>query len=111
MKLISSFVGILELVSEFSRLLAFGFRLFGNIFAGEIVLATMAFLIAYLASRSFLYSRVVRGLCAGVGLHDVGAGVLHDGDDEPRARALGSRDSAMVLLDYRWTTAGLRLGY
>jgi F-type H+-transporting ATPase subunit a len=47
MKLVAAFVGILELVSEFSRLIAFGFRLFGNIFAGEIVLATMAFLIAY----------------------------------------------------------------
>lgn len=47
MKFISAFVGILELFSEFSRFLAFGFRLFGNIFAGEIVLATMAFLIAY----------------------------------------------------------------
>ena len=53
MKGINAFVGILELVSEFSRIIAFGFRLFGNIFAGEIVLATMAFLIAFLLPVPF----------------------------------------------------------
>jgi F-type H+-transporting ATPase subunit a len=53
MKLISTFVGILELVSEFSRLIAFGFRLFGNIFAGEVLLGVMAFLIPYLISLPF----------------------------------------------------------
>lgn len=47
MRYINAFVGILELISEFSRIIAFGFRLFGNIFAGEIVLATMAFLITF----------------------------------------------------------------
>ncbi|MCS6827397.1 MAG: F0F1 ATP synthase subunit A [Caldilinea sp.] len=53
MKGINGFVGILELVSEFSRVIAFGFRLFGNVFAGEIVLATMAFLIAFLLPVPF----------------------------------------------------------
>jgi F-type H+-transporting ATPase subunit a len=61
MKLISAFVGILELLSEFSRLIAFGFRLFGNIFAGEIVLATMAFLIAYLLPVPFYILEVFVG--------------------------------------------------
>lgn len=61
MKLISAFVGILELISEFSRLVAFGFRLFGNIFAGEIVLATMAFLIAYLLPVPFYVLEVFIG--------------------------------------------------
>jgi F-type H+-transporting ATPase subunit a len=32
------FVGLLELLSEFSRLFSFSFRLFGNIFAGEVLL-------------------------------------------------------------------------
>ena len=53
MKGISAFVGILELISEFSRIIAFGFRLFGNVFAGEIVLATMAFLITFLLPVPF----------------------------------------------------------
>ncbi|HEU5098321.1 MAG TPA: F0F1 ATP synthase subunit A [Roseiflexaceae bacterium] len=47
------FVGILELVSEFVRIIAFSFRLFGNIFAGEVVLAVMAYLFAYLLPLPF----------------------------------------------------------
>jgi F-type H+-transporting ATPase subunit a len=47
------FVGILELVSEFVRIIAFSFRLFGNIFAGEVVLTVMAFLFAYLLPLPF----------------------------------------------------------
>jgi F-type H+-transporting ATPase subunit a len=53
MRPINAFVGILELVSEISRILSFGFRLFGNIFAGEIVLATMAFLGAFILPLPF----------------------------------------------------------
>lgn len=53
MKPINAFVGILELISEISRILSFGFRLFGNIFAGEIVLATMAFLAAFIMPVPF----------------------------------------------------------
>lgn len=45
---IDIFVGILELVSEFAKILAFTFRLFGNIFAGEVVLLIMSFLFALL---------------------------------------------------------------
>lgn len=47
------FVGILELISEFARILSFGFRLFGNIFAGEVLLGVMAFLIPYFISLPF----------------------------------------------------------
>ncbi len=61
MKLINAFVGILELISEFSRLVAFGFRLFGNVFAGEIILATMAFLITFLLPVPFYILEVFVG--------------------------------------------------
>jgi F-type H+-transporting ATPase subunit a len=61
MKGINAFVGILELVSELSRVLSFGFRLFGNIFAGEIVLATMAFLFAFLLPVPFYALEVFVG--------------------------------------------------
>ncbi len=47
------FVSILELISEIARILSFGFRLFGNIFAGEVLLGVMAFLIPYIASLPF----------------------------------------------------------
>jgi F-type H+-transporting ATPase subunit a len=61
MKGINGFVGILELISEFARIIAFGFRLFGNIFAGEIVLATMAFLVAFLLPVPFYVLEVFVG--------------------------------------------------
>lgn len=45
---IDFFVGILELVSEISRILSFSFRLFGNIFAGEVMITVITFLIPYI---------------------------------------------------------------
>ncbi|MFH0863699.1 MAG: F0F1 ATP synthase subunit A [Candidatus Gottesmanbacteria bacterium] len=50
---INFFVGILELVSEFTKIISFGFRLFGNIFAGEVLLMVMAFLIPLAGSLPF----------------------------------------------------------
>jgi len=41
---IDAFVGILELVSEAVRLISFTFRLFGNMFAGEVVILMFTFL-------------------------------------------------------------------
>ncbi len=38
-------VGVFELISEFARIPAFMFRLFGNIFAGEVLLIVMIFLL------------------------------------------------------------------
>ena len=46
---IMAFVGILELVAEFSRLLGLSFRLFGNVLAGEILLIMIAFLTQYVS--------------------------------------------------------------
>ena len=51
---INFFVGILEIVSEISKVLSFAFRLFGNIFAGEVLLTIVAFLIPVLASFPFI---------------------------------------------------------
>lgn len=39
-----SFEGILELIAEFSRGTALSLRLFGNVFAGEVLIAVIAFL-------------------------------------------------------------------
>lgn len=51
---INFFVGILETITEFARIMSFAFRLFGNIFAGEVLLAVMAFLIPLLAPLPFI---------------------------------------------------------
>ena len=53
MGVIQVFVGLLELVSEFARIISFSFRLFGNIFAGEVLLLVLAFLIPYIISLPF----------------------------------------------------------
>ena len=51
---INFFVGILEILSEFARIMSFAFRLFGNIFAGEVLLAVIAFLVPLAAPLPFL---------------------------------------------------------
>ena len=43
---INFFVGFLELVAEFAKIISFSFRLFGNMLAGEILLLVMTFLVA-----------------------------------------------------------------
>ncbi len=48
------FVGILEIISDISKIISFAFRLFGNIFAGEVLLAVMAFLMPFIAPMPFL---------------------------------------------------------
>ena len=47
---IGAFEGFLELIGEFSRLVALSLRLFGNAFAGEVLLLIVAALSGYLAS-------------------------------------------------------------
>lgn len=44
---IGSFVGLLEFIGEFSRMVALSFRLFGNAFAGEVLLLVIAVLTSY----------------------------------------------------------------
>lgn len=49
-------VGIMELFSEIARLISFSFRLFGNIFAGEVlIMVAMAFLPAFLPVPLMLF--------------------------------------------------------
>lgn len=51
---ISFFLGLLEMVSELAKVVSFAFRLFGNIFAGEVLLTIVAFLMPILAPLPFL---------------------------------------------------------
>lgn len=50
---IGCFVGILELFSEFSKMISFSFRLFGNVFAGEVLLLVISFLVPVIAPLPF----------------------------------------------------------
>lgn len=47
-------LGLLEIVSEVSKVVSFAFRLFGNIFAGEVLLAVMAFLMPFIVPLPFI---------------------------------------------------------
>lgn len=47
-------VGILELVSEFSKVLSFAFRLFGNVFAGSVLLFVIGTLVPVFAQSGVL---------------------------------------------------------
>jgi F-type H+-transporting ATPase subunit a len=58
---IDFFVGILELMSEFSKIISFSFRLFGNIFAGEILLMVIAFLLPFIAPIPFFFLEIFVG--------------------------------------------------
>jgi F-type H+-transporting ATPase subunit a len=40
-------VGIIELISNLGRLISFSFRLFGNIFAGEVMILVASFFLPY----------------------------------------------------------------
>jgi len=46
--LIGIFVGLVEIVSELARVVSYAFRLFGNVFAGEVILLVMVFLLPLL---------------------------------------------------------------
>ncbi len=55
-------VGLLELISEFSKILSFSFRLFGNIFAGTVLLFVIGTLIPIFAQSIFLLLEFFVGL-------------------------------------------------
>ena len=63
---INAFVGILELVSEFSKIISFTFRLFGNIFAGEVLITVMTFLVPVIAPMPFYALEIFVGVIQGL---------------------------------------------
>jgi F-type H+-transporting ATPase subunit a len=63
---IDFFVGILELVSEISKIISFSFRLFGNIFAGTVLLFVIGTLIPVFAQSFFLMLEFFVGLIQAV---------------------------------------------
>jgi F-type H+-transporting ATPase subunit a len=55
MGLLDLYVGLLELLGEVSRIVSFAFRLFGNIFAGQVLLFVMGFLIPFLIFGNMIF--------------------------------------------------------
>ncbi|HAI73766.1 MAG TPA: ATP synthase F0 subunit A [Candidatus Moranbacteria bacterium] len=59
--LVGTFVGLLEIISEFAKIISFSFRLFGNIFAGEVLLIVMLNLVPYFVPLPFLFLEIFVG--------------------------------------------------
>ena len=59
---IDIFVGVLELLSEFVRIVSFTFRLFGNMTAGEILLLVITYLVPFVAVVVFYGLELLVGI-------------------------------------------------
>lgn len=62
MPFIDIFVGILETVAEIAKIISFSFRLFGNIFAGAVLLFVIGSLVPVLVQSGFLLLEFMVGL-------------------------------------------------
>lgn len=56
------FVGLLEIISEFTKIVSLSFRLFGNVFAGEVVLHTVSNLFAFIFPLPFMLLEIIVGV-------------------------------------------------
>lgn len=59
---IKTFVGILELISELAKILSFAFRLFGNMFAGSILLLFLGYMVPVFLTTFLQLYELVFGL-------------------------------------------------
>ncbi len=59
-------VGLIELISNIGRLISFSFRLFGNVFAGEVMIAVAIFFAAYLVPVPLMAFEVFVGFIQAV---------------------------------------------
>ncbi len=62
---INFIVGLIELVSELSRFISFSFRLFGNIFAGEVLIAVVSFFVPYFLPAPVMAFEMFVGIVQG----------------------------------------------
>jgi len=86
---INLFVGLLELLSHFIRIISFTFRLFGNMTAGEILLLVVGFLIPLVAIIpfyglellvGFIQALIFAGLTLVFGI--IAVAPMHEGEEQ-----------------------------
>ncbi|MDO8615131.1 MAG: FoF1 ATP synthase subunit a [Dehalococcoidia bacterium] len=96
--IIDAFVGLLELISELVRLISFTFRLFGNMFAGEVVILMFTFLTPLVITIAFygleLFVGVIQAFIFAMltlvfGMMAVSHGEGHGGEEKHREAAQG----------------------
>ncbi len=59
---LGAFVGLIEIVTEFARLISFSFRLFGNVFAGKVLILVATFFVPYFLPVPILAFEIAVGL-------------------------------------------------
>ena len=59
---IEFFVGLLEVIGEFAKTLSLSLRLFGNVFAGEILIGVMMSLVAFVIPIPFIFLEILVGV-------------------------------------------------
>ena len=59
---IQFFVGLIEIVGEFAKVASLSFRLFGNIFAGEVLMGAIALIFAYALPIPFMFLEMIVGI-------------------------------------------------
>jgi F-type H+-transporting ATPase subunit a len=59
---IKMFVGLIEIIGEVAKVASLSFRLFGNIFAGEVLLASMAAIMAFALPIPFIFMEFFIGI-------------------------------------------------
>jgi F-type H+-transporting ATPase subunit a len=59
---VNFFVGVLELIGEMAKIASLSLRLFGNVFAGEVLLVSMSAILAYIVPGPFLFLEIFVGL-------------------------------------------------
>lgn len=64
--IIEFFVGLIEIFSEIAKMVSLSLRLFGNVFAGEVLLTVIGSLIAYFIPLPFIALEVLVGLIQAV---------------------------------------------
>lgn len=105
-----AFEGILEIVAQMSRGIALSMRLFGNVFAGEVLLIMIAFLAQYAASFAlpvfYLFELFIGGIQAYIFFMlttiFISLGMAsHGSHDEPHEPAHSSPDTLHGVSDGR----------
>lgn len=59
---IKFFVGIIEIIGEVAKVASLSFRLFGNIFAGEVLLTSLAVILAFVLPVPFMFLELIVGI-------------------------------------------------
>ncbi len=96
-------VGLIEIVGEGAKIASLSLRLFGNIFAGEVLLASMGAMVAYFVPIPFLFLEVFVGMIQAfifsilTMVYFTIAAQDHDHDESDAAHNHGDEHGAHIL--------------